>query len=106
MLDAFKLLDEQLEFYGSLGSSTTAAGFFAALMNFAKLTQSARMTSLVVEGQNAALLYDCSLPAPVGTLTIASFFRVRNLKIDRYETILDTAQVRKLLEREPKGPGG
>jgi hypothetical protein len=55
---------------------------------------------LVVEGDRAALLYDCELPQPIGTLKIASFFRVENGKIRTYDTQFDATELRKLQARQ------
>jgi hypothetical protein len=60
------------------------------------MTKRARATELVVAGSRAALLYDCELPPPVGTIKIASFFRVENGKIRWYETLFDATELRKL----------
>jgi hypothetical protein len=54
----------------------------------------------LVERDRAALLYDCELPQPVGTLKIASFFRVEKGKIRTYETLFDATELRKLQARQ------
>jgi len=65
--------------------------------------RAARIVELVVEGDRAAMLYDCELPGPVGTLQIASFFRVENGKIRTYSTQFDATELRKLLARKSGG---
>jgi hypothetical protein len=35
------------------------------------------------------MVYDCELPDPIGTVKIASFFRVEGRKINQYETMFD-----------------
>ena len=50
-----------------------------------------------MDGDRAALLYDCELPAPVGVLRIAAFFLVENGKIRAYDTRLDATDLRKAL---------
>jgi hypothetical protein len=70
------------------------------LVNFAVMTKAARIVEFLVQGDRAAMLYDCELPPPVGTLKIASFFRVENGKIRWYETQFDATELRKLLPRK------
>jgi hypothetical protein len=94
--EAFALLAEDLHFAGPSARYDSAAAFWPALDAFARMTQSARMLELVVDGERAALLYDCELPEPVGTLRIASFFRVVDGKIEWYETFFDPTELRKL----------
>jgi hypothetical protein len=68
-------------------------------VNFAAITKAARTVDLVVEGDRAALLYDCDLPEPVGTLRIASFFRVEKGRIRNCDTRFDATELRKLVAR-------
>ncbi|HZS40310.1 MAG TPA: nuclear transport factor 2 family protein [Polyangia bacterium] len=98
--EAYGLLAEELEFVGPTASYRSAAEFRPALIGFAAMTKAARIVELIVEGDRAAMLYDCELPAPVGTLKIASFFRVVNGKIRAYETQFDATELRKLLARK------
>ncbi len=100
MHEARALLADDLEFSGPTASYKSAEAFWPALVNFANMTKSARIVELVVEGDRAAMLYDCELPQPVGTLKIASFFRVESGKIRTYETQFDTTELRKVLARK------
>ena len=95
--EAYALLADDLEFSGPTASYRSADAFRPALVNFAAMTKAARIVELVVEGDRAALLYDCELPPPVGTLKIASFFRVEKGKIRTYETQFDATELRKVL---------
>jgi hypothetical protein len=61
-------------------SGAMSPGGAEALVKFAEMTKEARIVDLVVEGNRAALLYDCELPHPVAKLKIASFFRVEKGK--------------------------
>jgi hypothetical protein len=97
--EAYALLADDLEFSGPSASYASAAAFRPALIGFAKMTKGARVVDLIVQGDRAALLYDCDLPDPVGTLRIASFFRVENGKIRVYDTRFDTTEFRKLQGR-------
>src|SRR5262245_56306965 len=82
--EAFALLAEDLEFSGPSAHYRSAAEFRPGLVGFAAMTRGARVLELLVEGDRAALLYDCDLPEPVGTLRIASFFRVQGGRIRTY----------------------
>src|ERR1700730_17898734 len=97
---AHDLLGADLEFSGPTASYRSAEAFWPALVKFAEMTKGARIIDLVVEGDRAALLYDCELPQPIGTLKIASFFRVENGKIRTYETQFDATELRKLQARQ------
>jgi len=93
---AHALLAADLQFSGPSASYRSADEFWPALVKFAEMTKGAWIVDLVVEGERAALLYDCELPQPVGRLKIASFFRVENGKIRTYETLFDATELRKL----------
>jgi hypothetical protein len=95
--DAYALLAEDLEFSGPTASYRTAEAFRPALVNFAAMTKWARIVELVVDGDRAALLYDCELLHLVGSLRIASFFRVEKGKIRVYDTRFDATELRKVL---------
>jgi ketosteroid isomerase-like protein len=96
---AFAQLASDLEFVGPTARYASAEAFRPALEGFAKMTRSARLTHLLVDGENAAMLYDCELP--VGVLRIASFFRVTGSKIHWYETQFDATELRKILPPRP-----
>jgi hypothetical protein len=98
--EAYALLAEDLHFAGPTASYESAAAFRPALEGFAVMTRGARIVELLVEGDRAAMLYDCELPPPVGTLRISSFFRVENGKIRWYETQFDPTELRKVLARK------
>ena len=97
--DAYALLAEELEFRGPTASYIGAAAFRPALVGFAAMTKGARIVELLVDGGRAAMLYECDLPEPVGTVRIASFFRVEQGKIRWYETQFDATELRKILPR-------
>jgi hypothetical protein len=97
--EAHAQLAPDLEFIGPSASYKSADEFYPALVRFAAMTKGARIAELIVDGERAALLYDCDLPPPVGTLRIASFFRVSDGKIRRYETLFDPIELRKLQAR-------
>lgn len=94
--EAYGVLAGDLRFWGPTASYDSAAAFRPALENFAAMASAARMLTLLVEGNRAAMLYDCDLPQPVGTVKIASFFEVRDRKIVAYQTLFDATELRKL----------
>jgi hypothetical protein len=98
--EAFALLADDLEFSGPSARYTSAAAFRPGLDAFAAMTRGARIRELLVDGDRAALLYDCDLPPPVGTLAIASFFRVQGGKIRVYDTCFDATLFRQLLAQK------
>jgi len=87
--EAFTFLAEDLAFWGPTNSYGSAEQFRPALIAFAGMTRRAQLTKLVVEGDWAAMYYDCELPDPIGIIKIASFFRVEGGKIRQYETMFD-----------------
>jgi hypothetical protein len=95
--DAFALLDPNLSFSGPSAQYATAEEFRPGLVGFAAMTQGARILELIVDGERAAMLYDCDLPAPVGTIRIASFFRVVQGRIKAYDTRFDATEFPKLV---------
>jgi hypothetical protein len=97
--DAYKWLADDLIFIGPTGRYTSAAEFQPALNRFSAMTKSAKIIELMVEGDRAAMLYECELPDPVGLIHIASFFRVARGKICWYETLFDPTNFRALLSR-------
>jgi len=95
--DAYKWLADNLVFIGPTGRYGSAAEFRPALNRFSAMTVSAKVLELTIEGNRAAMLYECELPEPVGR--IASFFRVEHGKICWYETLFDPTNFRALLSR-------
>jgi ketosteroid isomerase-like protein len=95
--EAYALLAKDLHFAGPSAEYKTAEEFKAGLVGFAAMTKGARVLQLLVDGERAAMLYDCDLPEPAGTVRIASFFRVANGKIAAYDTRFDATEFRKLV---------
>ena len=60
--EAYAFLADDLAFWGPTASYQSAAAFRPALAGFAVMTKCAQATELVVQGDRAALLYDCELP--------------------------------------------
>ena|SRR6267154_1202529 len=87
--EAYRYLADDLAFWGPTNSYSSAEQFRPALIAFAGMTRRAQLTKLLVEGDWAAMYYDCELPDPIGTIKIATFFRVEGGKIRQYETMFD-----------------
>ncbi len=94
--EARALLADDLKFAGPSASYDSADAFEPALLKFAAMTKGARVIDLIVDGDRAALLYDCDFAPPIGMLRIASFFRVENGKVTAYDTRFDATEFRKL----------
>jgi ketosteroid isomerase-like protein len=99
---AYALLADDLAFAGPNASFATREAFLPALRGFAAMTRNARVVELIADGDRAALLYDCELPAPVGAIRIASFFRVEGDKIRWYDTRFDAETFRRLQAERAK----
>ena len=82
--------------FGPSAHYKTAEEFRPGLIGFAKLTKSARIAELLVDGDRAAMLYDCEFITG-GKTRIASFFRVAGGKIAWYETQFDPTEFRKAM---------
>src|ERR1044071_5776822 len=88
---AYACLAPNLAFVGPSAKYQSAAEFRPGLIGFAKVTKSARIAELLVDGDRAAMLYDCEFHG-AGACRIASFFRVENEKICWYETQFDRSE--------------
>jgi hypothetical protein len=97
--EAYALLAPNLHFAGPNATCETAEQFKPGLIGFAALAKSAQVVELLVDGDRAAMLYDCELPPPANTVRIASFFRVENGKIRWYETQFDAEGFRQLVAK-------
>jgi hypothetical protein len=95
--EAYALLADDLQFSGPNATYHSAKEFRPGLNGFAAMTKWAKIVDLLVDGDRVAMLYDCELPAPVGVLRIASFFRVKNNKICSYDTRFDSTEFGKLV---------
>jgi ketosteroid isomerase-like protein len=96
--DAYALLAPDIEFSGPGATYTTAAEFKPGLEAFAQMTKSATLLELLVEGDRVAMLYDWEMP--LGTVRIASFFRVADGKIRWYDTRFDPTKLNELRARQ------
>jgi ketosteroid isomerase-like protein len=99
---ALSLLSQSVKFSGPTGPPGSGA-FSPALVSFATMSEEAQILALVVEGDRAALLYSSKVAEPVGTLKIASFFRVEKGKIAAYDVVFDSAELRRFLVQENVG---
>ncbi|MCI4318952.1 MAG: nuclear transport factor 2 family protein [Thermoplasmata archaeon] len=100
--EARALMANDLEYSGPLNRYHRADDLLPPLMRFAAMLSGARIVELVVERNKAALMYDCELPPPVGTLRTASFQRIEGGKIREYLQAFDATELRRL----PGAQGG
>ncbi|HUJ59944.1 MAG TPA: nuclear transport factor 2 family protein [Kofleriaceae bacterium] len=98
--DAFALLAPDLEFSGPGATYKTSAEFRPGLEAFAQMTRSATLLELLVDGDRVAMLYDWEMP--LGTIRIASFFRVKDGKIRWYDTRFDPTKLNELRAQRPQ----
>jgi hypothetical protein len=94
--EAYEFLADNLDFSGPGATFHSRAEFRPGLDAFAAMASGARVVEFMVVGDRAAMLYDCDLPQPVGTIRIASFFRVENGKVRSYDTRFDATNFSKL----------
>ena len=92
--DAYALLAPDLAFSGPGATYKSAAELKPGLEAFAQMTKSATLLELLVDGDRVAMLYDWEMP--LGTVRIASFFRVADGKIAWYDTRFDPAKLDQL----------
>jgi hypothetical protein len=98
--EARALLADDLEYSGPLNTYRSADALLPPLMTFAALLRGARIVESVADGDRAALLYDCELPSPVGTLRTASFMRIDKGRIRTILHAFDATELRKLQGRK------
>jgi limonene-1,2-epoxide hydrolase len=94
---ARELMADNIVFISPMSRYESAEEFIGPLMRFASMLHEHRVHQLLVEGDRAALYYDCEMPPPIGTLTTASFYRVENGKIREYRSVFDCTNLRKVL---------
>ena len=92
------LMADDLEYANVLNSYTSAAAFLGPLMGFNKLLRGITIVSCIVDGDRAAVLYDCDIPPPIGTLRTAWFVRVEGGKLRTIQSIFDATEIRKLFK--------
>lgn len=92
------LLADDLEYSGPLNTYHRADELVPPLMKFVSILRGANLLEVIVDGDRAALLYECQLPEPVGTLRTASFQRVERGKIQTYRQEFDATALRVLLK--------
>lgn len=94
---AYALLAPDMKFHGPAAHYTSAEQFRPALVGFCAITRAARLAEILIDGERAAILYDCDMVPPGGTSRIAAFYRVEHGKIRWYELCFDPAGVQRLL---------
>src|SRR5262245_27623781 len=90
------LMADDLSYENPLHRYGSAEALLPGLMRFAGMMRCATTLSLVVDGDRAALLYDCDVPAPIGMLRTAWFVRVEHEKVRSIQSVFDCTEIRKL----------
>jgi hypothetical protein len=93
---ARRLMADDIHYENMLHSYDSADTLLPALLRFAGMLNGAPLVASTVEGDRAALLYDCQLPAPVGILRTAWFMRIANGKVKSIFSAFDATELRKL----------
>jgi ketosteroid isomerase-like protein len=96
---ARRCLADDLDFRGSIDSFDKADDFVAALTQFRGMLRGVTVLMSCVDGEGAALLYDCDTPTPAGVIRTAEFFRTRNGKIVEIRLVFDAAALRAMMHR-------
>lgn len=96
---ARQLLDDKLKFRGSIDHFDSADDFVTTLRLFGQMVQGVKLQEQFVDGDRAALLYDCITTTAAGAVRSAEFFKVRNGRITEIALIFDATQLRKVMER-------
>jgi SnoaL-like protein len=90
------LMAPNLEYANVLNSYASAEAFLGPLMGFNKLLRGIAIVQCIVDGNRAAVLYDCDIPPPIGTLRTAWFVSVENGKLRTIQSIFDATEIRKM----------
>lgn len=86
---------DDLSYSGPLNTYRSADELLGPLMKFAATLRGARMVELIAEGDRVAMLYDCELPEPIGTLRAASFMHIEDGKIRSIRHAFDATALRR-----------
>jgi ketosteroid isomerase-like protein len=90
------LMADDLAYANPMNRYASADAFWGPLMQFNKMLRGLRVLETIVNGNSAAVLYDCNCPAPVGNLRTAWFVRVEGGKLRTVESLFDATELRKL----------
>ncbi|MDD5712330.1 MAG: nuclear transport factor 2 family protein [Smithellaceae bacterium] len=90
-------LADDLDFQGSIDTFRRADDFIAALTMFQKMLRSATLIQDFYSADGAALLYDCDMAVPTGTIRTAEFFTLGEGKISSIRLVFDATELRKLM---------
>ena len=88
------VLAPNLAFESPLNRRDDASGLIEGLARFAKTVKAIHFHQTIVTGDEAAVIYDCELTAPVPTLRCAEFLRVEGDRIAAIRLVFDATGYR------------
>jgi hypothetical protein len=88
------LLLPKLAFESPLGRRD-AAGLVEGIARFARTLKAVHFLQTITTGNEAAVIYDCELSAPVDRLRCAEFFRVEDDGIASIRLVFDATEYRR-----------
>ncbi len=97
------LLADDLEYRNVLVTYRGADDFVRELAGFNSMLRGIRIIHVVAHGDGAAVLYDCELPEPVGTLRTGWFVRIEGGKLRTIDSVFDATEIRKLFAAKLEG---
>jgi hypothetical protein len=88
------VLVPNVAFESPLSRRDDASGLVEGIARFAKTIKAIHFHQTIVTGNEAAVVYDCELTAPVPTLRCAEFFRVEGDRIAAIRLVFDASGYR------------
>jgi hypothetical protein len=97
------LMADDFIFEGSMNTYRSAEAVLEPLKKFASMMKSVKLHRIMVEGDTAALFYECEMP--FGTLRTAELTRVENGKMKTSIVTYDTAELRRAMAQARRTKG-
>ncbi len=85
----------RLAFESPVSRREDAAGLIEGIARFVKTLKAVHFLQTLATGNEAAVVYDCELTAPVETLRCAEFFRVEDDRIASIRLVFDATEYRR-----------
>jgi hypothetical protein len=95
-------LADRLDFKGSIETFDNADAFVASLKGFQGMLRGVTLLTSIVDGNGAALLYDCDTATPAGVIRTAEFFTTDGTTIQSIRLVFDASELRKLMQGSPR----
>jgi len=89
------VLMPRLTFESPLSRREDATALIEALARFSKTLKSVNFLQTIAIGDEAAVIYDCELTAPMERLRCAEFFRVEGDRIATIRLVFDATEYRR-----------